>query len=104
MKTILVPIDFSELANAAVEVACHLAKKSASRLVVLHVIETPSSSSFNPECSLELRHEDLNGNESVRFLGFSVAPLRLIQKTHSVTDLKSVKSGIDFLMDILGLM
>ncbi len=58
---------------------------------------------FNPKCSLELRHEDLNGNESVRFLGFSVAPLRRIQKTHSVTDLKSVKSGIDFPMDILGL-
>ncbi len=57
---------------------------------------------LNPECSLELRHEDLNGNESGRFLGFSVAPLRLIQKTHSFTDLKPVKSGIDFLMDILG--
>ncbi len=32
--------------------------------------------SLNPKCSLELRHEDLNGNTSVRFLGFSVAPLR----------------------------
>ncbi len=31
---------------------------------------------LNPECSLELRHEGLNGNTSVRFLGFSVAPLR----------------------------
>ncbi len=30
----------------------------------------------NPKCSLELRHEDLNGNTSGRFLGFSVAPLR----------------------------
>ncbi len=38
-----------------------------------------------------------------KFLEFSVAPLRLIQKTHSFTDLKLVKSGIDFLMDILGL-
>ncbi len=52
---------------------------------------------------MELRHEDLNGNKSGRFLGFSVAPLRLIQKTHSFTDLKPVKFGIDFLMDILGL-
>ncbi len=31
---------------------------------------------INPECSLELRHEDLNGNKSGRFLGFSIAPLR----------------------------
>ncbi len=56
----------------------------------------------NLDYVLELSYEDINGNESVRFLGFSVAPLRLIQETHSFTDFKSVKSGIDFLMDILG--
>ncbi len=30
---------------------------------------------FNPECSLEIRHEDLNGNKSVGFVGFGIAPL-----------------------------
>ncbi len=59
---------------------------------------------FNSNHALELRHEDLNSSKSGCFIGFGIAPLRLIQKTHSCTDLKPVKSGIDFLMDILGLM
>jgi len=37
--------------------------------------------SFNPLYALELRNEDLNSNKSGSFIGFSIAPLWLNQKT-----------------------
>ncbi|GGG49053.1 universal stress protein [Bizionia arctica] len=39
MKTILVPTDFSETANYALEVAVQLSKKTNSKLVLLHMLE-----------------------------------------------------------------
>jgi len=36
---------------------------------------------FNPLYALELRNEDLNSNKSGSFIGFSIAPLWLNQKT-----------------------
>ncbi|HEY5823100.1 MAG TPA: universal stress protein [Cyclobacteriaceae bacterium] len=47
MKKILVPTDFSVLAQAATDVAVDMAKKMNAEIVLLHVIEQPSSSSFN---------------------------------------------------------
>lgn len=41
MKTILVPTDYSEAADNALEYAVHLAKYSASQLVLLHVYRIP---------------------------------------------------------------
>lgn len=49
MKRILVPTDFSKPAQIAVEVAGDIAKRSNSELVLLHVIEEASGSSFNIE-------------------------------------------------------
>jgi nucleotide-binding universal stress UspA family protein len=49
MKTILVPTDFSPTAQAAVDVAVDMAKKVSAKLILLHVIETPGSASFNVE-------------------------------------------------------
>lgn len=47
MKKILVPTDFSKQANIAVDVASDIARKSGAELILLHVVEGPSESSFN---------------------------------------------------------
>lgn len=53
MKKILVPTDFSELADAAIEVAYNIAKKGNAIVLLLNVIEAPSGSSFNVEGQIE---------------------------------------------------
>lgn len=47
MKTILVPYDFSNEANYALDFAVGLAKKTLNKLEVLHVIELPTPTSFS---------------------------------------------------------
>jgi nucleotide-binding universal stress UspA family protein len=47
MKKILVPTDFSKPAQIAVDVAADIAKKSNAEIILLHVIEEASSTSFN---------------------------------------------------------
>lgn len=49
MKKILVPTDFSKPASMAVEVAADIARKANAQLVLLHVVEGVSESSFNVE-------------------------------------------------------
>lgn len=41
MKTILVPIDLSEVTQSICDAACTLAKLTKSRLVILHMVEPP---------------------------------------------------------------
>jgi nucleotide-binding universal stress UspA family protein len=47
MKKILVPTDFSKAANIAIDVAADIAKKANSELILLHVVEEASGTSFN---------------------------------------------------------
>jgi nucleotide-binding universal stress UspA family protein len=47
MKTILVPTDFSKPAQWALEVATAIAKKSGGQIILLHIVEQPTSDSFN---------------------------------------------------------
>jgi nucleotide-binding universal stress UspA family protein len=47
MKTILVPYDFSKEANNALDFAASLAKTTQNKLVLLHVIELPTPTSFS---------------------------------------------------------
>jgi nucleotide-binding universal stress UspA family protein len=47
MKRILVPTDFSKQANIAVDVASDIARKSGAELILLHVVEGASESSFS---------------------------------------------------------
>lgn len=47
MKKILVPTDFSKPAQIAIDVAAGIAKKANAELILLHVIEEASGSSFN---------------------------------------------------------
>ncbi len=49
MKTILVPTDFSRLANAALDVAISIAAKVDGHVNLLHVIEGAHGDSFNVE-------------------------------------------------------
>lgn len=49
MKKILVPTDFSEPARLATDVAIEIAKKTGAAIMLLHVIEAPSSESYNVE-------------------------------------------------------
>ncbi|MEP2771590.1 MAG: universal stress protein [Fulvivirga sp.] len=54
MKNILVPTDFSEQAENALEVAYHIAKKADSELTLLHVIEDTTVTSVHYTADLEL--------------------------------------------------
>jgi len=47
MKTILVPIDFSDEANYACKVAASIAKKTDSEIILLHLLDIPSDSIDN---------------------------------------------------------
>jgi nucleotide-binding universal stress UspA family protein len=47
MKRILVPTDFSKPAQIAIDVATDIAKKANAEVILLHVIEEASGSSFN---------------------------------------------------------
>ena len=47
MKNILVPTDFSKPAQSALEVAVGIAKKAKAQITLLHVVEQPTSVSFN---------------------------------------------------------
>jgi nucleotide-binding universal stress UspA family protein len=49
MKKILVPTDFSKPAEWAMEVATGIAKKAKGEIVLLHIVEQPTSESFNVE-------------------------------------------------------
>ena len=49
MKKIIVPTDFSKSAQIAVEVAADIARKSNAELILLHVVEEATGSSFNVE-------------------------------------------------------
>lgn len=47
MKRILVPTDFSECADNALDFAVHLAKKSKGEILLVNVFEYPGGASFN---------------------------------------------------------
>src|SRR5690606_20768430 len=47
MKKILVPTDFSKPATIATETAAEIARKSGAQLILLHIVEGVSESSFN---------------------------------------------------------
>jgi nucleotide-binding universal stress UspA family protein len=49
MKKILVPTDFSKPAEWALEVAIDIAEKAKGQIVLLHIVDQPTSDSFNVE-------------------------------------------------------
>ncbi|MDH5379396.1 MAG: universal stress protein [Cyclobacteriaceae bacterium] len=61
MKKILVPTDFSEKADFALEVACKLADKSGAEVILLHVVESASHSatSFTGQMNFGSAEEEI---------------------------------------------
>ena len=53
MKNILVPTDFSEMANDALDLAVQIARKSGAKILLLNVIEGVHNYSFNTMGELE---------------------------------------------------
>ncbi|MFY9923520.1 MAG: universal stress protein [Opitutaceae bacterium] len=53
MKTILVPIDFSDVTNRVLEKAVELARALTGRLVILHVIQPPVNLSASDPILIE---------------------------------------------------
>lgn len=53
MKKILVPTDFSKPAQWALEVATGIARKAKGQIILLHIVEQPTSHSFNIEGQVE---------------------------------------------------
>ncbi len=49
MKKILVPVDFSDPANWAVDTAAFVAERADATVILLHIVEQPTSESFNVE-------------------------------------------------------
>lgn len=60
MMTILVPFDFSPEANNAFEFAKDLAIKSKCRLKMIHIIELPTSQSFNTMGEVNIADNEMN--------------------------------------------
>ncbi|HEY0652884.1 MAG TPA: universal stress protein [Chryseosolibacter sp.] len=71
MRKILVPTDFSKPAQWALEFATGIAKKAKGQIILLHIIEQPTSESFNAEGQIS----DEEGWEEKHFT------LMLIQKS-----------------------
>ena len=60
MKSILVPFDFSEEAENALDFAQQLATKAMCKLKLVHIVETPTSQSFSTMGEMNLDSAQLN--------------------------------------------
>ena len=58
MKKIIVPTDFSKSAQIAVEVAADIARKANAEMILLHVVEEATGSSFNVEGQVSTNEEN----------------------------------------------
>lgn len=65
MNTILVPTDFSETANHALEIAVQLTKKYNSRLIVIHMLEIPLSGLPNVKLTNDVHTTDHRGQDDL---------------------------------------
>lgn len=87
MKKILVPTDFSKISINAVEVAAEIAKKSKAELIILHVVEEASSSSFS--VTGEMHKENwANKLYTIRLLEKSKAQLEKLVLDPKFADVK----------------
>ena len=65
MNTILLPTDFSETANHALEVAVQLTKKHNCKLVILHMLEIPIHHLPNVELTNDVHATDHRGQDQL---------------------------------------
>ncbi len=76
MKKILVPTDFSQPAQMAVETGINMAKTTHAELILLHIVDQPTSESFNVEG--EVLHDENWGDR--------LFTLKLIEKAREKLD------------------
>lgn len=114
MKKILVPTDFSKEASYALEVANEIAKQhNFAQVTLLHVIEVPSSASFNtsgeyfPDAGKDLYFlklmekvkKDMNkivAEEGNR--GLSITPKVIVGHTYKSIAAEIAKEGVDLII------
>ena len=106
MKNILVPVDFSEHSNYAVEVAVDLAKKNGATILLLHCVELPrrfvtESTSALPEELFFMREAGLNVkklSEELKEKGLTVKTVvETTALTYAVKNLLESES-VDFIV------
>ena len=90
MKNILVPIDFSEHSNYAVEVAVDLAKKNGATILLLHCVELPrrfvtESTSALPEELFFMREAGLNVKKLSEELKSKGVAVKTVVETTALT-------------------
>lgn len=66
IKTILIPIDFSETAMLALDHATHLANIEDSKVILLHVLKSGSYANILPSLSENKQHADLRDQLSAK--------------------------------------
>ena len=106
MKNILVPVDFSDQSNYAVEVAIDLAKKNNATLLLLHCVELPvrfvtESTSLFPEELYFMRNASLNmKNLSEKVISQGVSVKTKVETTSLVNTIKNLleEESADFIV------
>ena len=93
MKNILVPVDFSEKSNQAIEVAVNLATKNNAKVFLLHCVELPTkyvlhSTTEFPEVSFFLDIAKKNIEELLTKITQSHPDISItpIVETYTITD------------------
>ncbi|GAB6156560.1 universal stress protein [Desulfosporosinus burensis] len=100
-NTILVPTDASETAQRALMVAIKIAKKFASRIVLLHVVFTPEALGYTLSSGISVPQEEISiyGGEALTVTLDKIDPgkvpieKKLIPGHPSFAILEEIKSG-----------
>ena len=93
MKTILVPTDFSETANYALEVAVQLTKTHNSRLIVIHMLEIPKSNLPDVHLTNDVHTTDHRGQDQLPDAFFY---MKLAQKRFEEMAKLPFLKGVDY--------
>ncbi len=107
MKTIIVPVDFSQQSEYALEVAASLAKKHGARIIVLHMLELnyamiSSSEAYHPEQTVfllkaaEKRLAEFLQKDYLK--GIEVTPVIKHYKVFSEVNEVATKHGADLVV------
>jgi len=106
MKNILVPIDFSEHSNYAVEVAMDLAKKNGATILLLHCVELPQrfvteTTSVLPEELFFMKEASFNIKKVSETLSSQGVTVETLVETATLTNAVRIlleKESIDFIV------
>lgn len=93
MKTILVPTDFSETANHALQVATQLAKKNNAKLMLLHMLEIPEH--ILPEAQLTNDVHTTHNNRQ-NDIPEAIFYMKLAHKRFDETKALGFLEGVDY--------